>query len=150
MEALKVPTYFHGGEKVYERLAPGTGIDGVGIYLTRSRRRAEMYARRDAKGRERKPFITEVGVDTRRVRVWDDEAEVDLRDFTDAPWLAELIARHGPRAPKMNGQNARIYLGWSEDRSNAELKRRGFQAIRRGSDLVVLDPSIIEYSIKLL
>lgn len=143
-------TYFHGGEKVYERLAPGTGIDGVGIYLTSNRSRAEMYAKRDSKGKERKPFITEVGVDTRRARIWDDQAEVDLRDFTDASWLAELVERYGPAAPKMNGQNARIYLGWSEDRSNAELKRRGFQAIRRGSDLVVLDPSIIEYSVKII
>jgi hypothetical protein len=42
-----------------------------------------------------------------------------------------------------------VYLGWVKDRSNDELKRRGFQAIRRGSDLVVLDPSIIEYSVRL-
>jgi hypothetical protein len=145
-------TYFHGGAQVYERLTPGTGIDGDGIYLTTSRNRAEMYGKRSASGRDRKAFLTEVGVDTALARVWDDEAKVDLRGFAapgDAHWIADLQAQHGPQVTIMTGQNARVYLGWLNDRSNDELKRRGFQAIKRGSDLVVLDPSIIEYSVKL-
>jgi hypothetical protein len=160
-------TYFHGGAQVYKRLLPGTGIDGDGIYLTSSRKRAEMYSRSapqtaqaasrpvfgDAHGRERKPHLTEVGVDVEKAKIWDDDAEVDLRDFaakTDASWIAEMLAQHGPRVTLMNGQNARVYLGWVKDRSNGELKRRGFQAIKRGSDLVVLDPGIIEYSVRIV
>jgi hypothetical protein len=145
-------TYFHGGAQVYDRLTPGTGIDGDGIYLTTSRNRAEMYGKKDAQGRERKPYLTEVGVDVEKVKIWDDDAETDLRDFaakSDAHWLSDMLSQHGSRAALMSGQNARVYLGWVKDRSNDELKRRGFQAIRRGSDLVVLDPSIIEYSVRL-
>jgi len=151
-------TYFHGGAQVYERLLPGSGIDGVGIYLTSSRKRAEMYSRSapqsaQAASRERKAQLTEVGVDVEKAKIWDDEADIDLRDFaakTDAQWIAEMLAQHGPRAAFMTGQNARVYLGWVKDRSNSELKRRGFQAIKRGSDLIVLDPSIIEYSVRLV
>jgi 8-oxo-dGTP pyrophosphatase MutT (NUDIX family) len=138
--------YFHGGAKRYERLVPGSGIDGRGIYLTSDRSRAAIYAR-SSKGSKGGGEITEVSVDLARAKVWDDDRMVDLRHYSRDPWVEELVQKYGPNATKMNGQNARIYLGWTPDRDpeNRELRSRGWQAIARGSDLVVLDPAIMVY-----
>lgn len=91
--------------------------------------------------------MTEVLVDTRRAKIWDDERVVNLRDFTNEPWLDELVRKYGENGTIMSGQNARIYLGWAGDNDpgNENLRRLGHQAIQRHEDLVVLDPSIIEY-----
>lgn len=139
------PRYYHGGAERYAVLKEGDGVDGQGIYLTSDLRRAQMYSRRGAGGVEREGGITEVWVDTDAIKVWDDEAQVDLRDYAppNAPWLRELVEKHGPEACRMTGQNARIWLGWKSD--NSELKQHGFQAIKRHHDLVVLDPSVVQY-----
>lgn len=141
--------YYHGGAQVYDELLPGDGIDGKGIYLTSDKRRAMMYGARDTSGAERKSHITEVLVED-RVKVWEDEGLYDLRNFTKASWLTELIQKYGEQGAIMSGQNARVYLGWTPDQDpgNRNLKRLGYQAIHRGSDFIVLDPSIITYEKK--
>lgn len=131
-------------------MRPGAGLDGRGIYLTSNRKRAEMYAR-SSEGAVGGGVVTEVLVDTDRAKVWDDDARVDLRKFakpSDARWIADLLAQHGEAGVVMGGQNARIYLGWVNDEENRELRQRGYQAIQRYEDFIVLDPSIIEYDRK--
>lgn len=145
---LSSTRYYHGGAETYDVLREGNGLDGLGIYLTSDPRRAQMYSRRGKGGVDRSGGVTEVMVDTDKIKVWDDDADVDLRDFADpdkTPWLRKLIEERGPEACFMNGQSARIYLGWKNNNSNSELKQRGYQAIKRHTDLVVLDPSVIEY-----
>lgn len=147
LRASRGSIYYHGGAKVYDRLLPGGGIDGNGIYLTTDRDRALMYAKRDAHGVDRDPAITEVEVDLTGVKIWDYSKEFDLREFTDAPWLADMIEKYGEKSATMNGENARIYLFGND---NAGLRKLGYRALKKGTkknshDLIVLDPSIIKY-----
>lgn len=138
-----VATYYHGGAETYSDLKPGNGVDGEGIYLANDRNRAVTYGKRDASGVDRTPHITQVDVDTTGKKIWDDTAQYDLRNFTNAPWLDDLINKYGEKSAIMSGQNARVYLGFKD---TAKLKELGYAGIKGESDFIVLDPSIIKYS----
>lgn len=110
-------------------LSFGQGMDGEGIYLTRSLKRATMYASRGAEGIDREPHVYEVKVDIQKV--WQDKDQVLMSEYTDEAWAKDLV---------LDGMNARLYLGAE---ANNILKRHGFQAILGHSDLVVLDKRCI-------
>ena len=139
-------TYYHGGAKRYDRLRPGDGVDGKGIYLTSDLKRAEMYGKRDTSGKDRAAHITEVAIDLSRIKVWDYGETFDLRDFSSASWVDDLIKKHGEKSVLMNGENARIYLFGND---NTGIKKLGYKAIKKPlfgnkHDLIVLDDSIIQ------
>ena len=138
--------YYHGGAAQYDELKPSeSGLDGPGIYLTDDLQRAKMYGSRGKDHIDREPYITTVYIDFDNAKIWDDSDIVDLRDYTDAPWISELIDKYGEEGVIKDGLNARIYLGWGDKDKNQGLKDLGYQAIKKHSDLIVLDPSIIIY-----
>jgi len=135
-------TWYHGAGAKYVNLLPGDGIDGPGIYLTKDKRRAEMYAKRDTQGKDRDDFyVHEVKIKVDPKKVWNYSEQYDLRQYSSAPWVAELFEKHGEQGVMIDGQNAKIYLGWDD---NKKLKKLGFQALMSHTDLIVLDASIIQ------
>lgn len=140
--------YYHGGAQVYSELKPGDGVDGVGIYLTNNLKRAIMYGSRDSQGRDREAFVTTVGVDLDKAKLWfSDDTKYDLRTFPEsAAWIDKHVAQYGEGAAMMRGGTARIYLFGNNADSNDKMRERyGIQAIKTESDLIVLDPSILVY-----
>jgi hypothetical protein len=134
-------TWYHGGASKYDVLLPGNGIDGSGIYLTRDKNRALLYAKRDAKGVDRENYyIHEVRINLDLKRVWDCSKEYDLRNYTNASWVQDLINKYGEKGVKMDGCSAREYL-FGKD--NKELVNLGYQAILNNNDLIVLDDKVI-------
>jgi hypothetical protein len=145
---MPLTRYYHGGSQVYSELRPGNGVDGVGIYLTDNMKRAFMYGSRDKEGREREAFITTVGVDLDKAKLWfSDDTRYDLRTFPEsAPWIDRHIAEYGEKAAFLPGGTARIYLFGNDDTSNEQMRQRyGIQAIKTHSDLIVIDSSILVY-----
>lgn len=145
---MPLTRYYHGGAKVYSELRPGNGVDGVGIYLTSSMKRAFMYGSRDSEGRDREAFVTTVGVDLDKAKLWfSDDTQYDMRTFPEAAsWIDKHIAQYGEKAAFASGGTARLYLFGNDDTSNDKMRERyGIQAIKTYSDLIVLDPSIIVY-----
>lgn len=155
-------TYYHGGEKSYEKLIPGNGVDGVGIYLTNDFNRAFMYAsKRD--GRDTNPHITEVDVDIENAKIWDDSStKYSIKEFlkehyTPSEFVKFDINNIMERDIKQFnlGNDAfsnKISMGairnswiFSDGDKNDKLKSWGYQAIKAYSDLIVLDDKIIKY-----
>lgn len=146
---MALTRYYHGGAAVYSELRPGRGVDGVGIYLTNDLKRAVMYGSRDTQGRDREAFVTTVGIDLDKTKLWFSESDTryDLRTFPEAAaWIDRHIAQYGEKAAIVGGSTAWVYLFGGSDDGNAQLRERyGIQAIKNNSDLIVLDPSIIVY-----
>ncbi len=149
--------FYHGGPKFFDKLTPGRGIDGKGIYLTDDLQRAIMYASKGIDGVDRTPHIMEVNVNTDGVKVWDAKSEtanIDLRDFmneTNKHWINELQEKYGEKGVIHTGSSAMQYLfGANGERRNEGLidtqmlKDLGYKAIRKWHDFIVLDDSIIQ------
>jgi len=133
--------WYHGGAMKYDKLLPGNGIDGPGIYLTKDRNRALLYAKRDAKGVDRESYhIHEVRVNLDLNRIWDCSKTYDLRNYTNADWVTDLFNKYGEKGVVMDGCSAREYLF---GKNNDGLVDLGYQAILNNNDLIVLDESVI-------
>jgi hypothetical protein len=131
--------WYHGGDTKRESLISGDGVDGEGIYLTKNPKRAEMYAKKNKFGNQTENYyVHKVIVKVNPSKVFDYNENIDLRDF-NPPWLKKFIDQYGEKASILNGQNAKIYMGWD----NNDLKKMGFDAILTDIDLIVLNPSII-------
>jgi hypothetical protein len=131
-------TWWHGSGRsnlAEVGLQFGDGMDGKGIYLTREKTRAQMYARRGADGVDRDSYVYQVEVNVKKA--WDDRANFLMSDYTDADWAKDLT---------LDGMNARVYLGLD---SNSVLTRRGFDCIHRGTDLILLNKSCVK-SVRLI
>jgi len=135
--------WYHGSATKRDKLEKGDGVDGVGLYLTKNKQRAEMYAKKDKHGNVYENFyIHEVKVNINPNEIWDCSKKYDLSKYTNAPWLDELIQKHGEEIKYMKGLSAKIYLGWAHD--NDQLLKHGFKAILHFEDLIVLDLNIVK------
>ncbi len=147
--------YYHGGEKVYGHLIKGGGIDGEGIYLTTDYRRAFQYGSRGPGGVERVPHITVAYVDPSKIKLWNSSERIDLREFATGEgrgvvWPGTIAYLDKLRKDYPDGNvdiwdRGNIWLQ-TLGQDNNKLIELGYQAIKNGGDLIVLDPSVIEYS----
>jgi hypothetical protein len=146
---MAAKTYYHGGAQIYQRLRPGRGIDGIGIYLTTNLNRAIMYGSRGVDGKDREPFITVVEVDLDKWRYWDNQAKYNIKFFSEAaPFIDKLVADYGPEAVNMNGSGALLFMFGdpnTTDRNDILRDKYGMMAIKSDPDLIVLEPGIIKY-----
>jgi hypothetical protein len=133
--------WYHGSASKRDNLEKGDGVDGVGLYLTKNKDRAERYAKKDKHGNVYENFyIHQIKVNVDSEHIWDYSKKYDLSKYTNATWLNELILKHGDSVKYMNGANARIYLGWD---NNDEFLKHGFKALLGFEDLIILDLKII-------
>ncbi len=135
--------WYHGSPKKYNEFELGGGIDGGGIYLTKYKDRAIMYAQTDKLGNKYNTYyIHQVKVNLDKDDIWDTSKKYDLSKFTNDDWLMNLIKKHGDNAKYIDGGNAKIYLGFN----NNDLIELGYKAILTPSDLIILDKSTIKSS----
>ena len=128
---------FHGGAKTYNELKVGGGMDGKGVYLTKSNERAVMYGTTDAEGNKRTPAVTEAYADIKNPIIYTKEYTPEM--FSQ-PEIKEIINSYGG---SLDGQNLALRIkGQTND--NEKLVAYGFDGIQTYNDIIVFDPKNVK------
>ena len=149
IEGVNETLWYHGGACGYAELIKGTGIAGDGLYLTRSRKRAEMYAKKDREGKLReKPCVYEVRVRINPNKIFYGSKTYNLDDWVEkinnqqfTEWIKDTIAKYGKQSVVVDGQNALIMLF---GRETSKIVEFGYDAFTENDDLILLNLSKIE------
>lgn len=144
IEGVNATTWYHGGACGFENLIKGKGVAGDGLYLTKNRKRAEMYAKKDNAGKLREnPCVYEVRVRIEPAKIFYGSKMYNLAEWVDkinskqfTEWVQNTVAKYGEQSVIMDGQNANIVLS---GRNNEKMIELGYDAFTENDDLILLN-----------